>query len=81
MSADVRFSVNGINTSSPFVMSKCQPFAMLMHDAISDSPFIACYGGMLKASDRDMSPDIILSTNQMSDTWIDDAGMKGPVLI
>ena len=50
---------------------------MLMHDEITGSPFIACYGGMLKASDADMSPDIILSTNQMSDSWLDTAARDG----
>jgi hypothetical protein len=77
VSAGVRFSVNGINASTPFVTSECQPLAMLMHDEVSDSPFIACHGGMLKASDRDMSPDVVLSTNQMSDTWIDERGLEG----
>jgi hypothetical protein len=73
VSADVRFSVNGISTSPPFVTSECQPFAVLMHDEISDSPFIGCCGGILKASDADVSPDITLSINQMSDTGLDAA--------
>ena len=77
VSSDVRFLVNGIKSSSPFVISESQPFGMLLHDEVTDSPFIGCYGGMLKASEADMSLDIILSNNQMSDTWLESGASQG----
>ena len=77
MPSDVRFLVNGIKESTPFVINEAQPFGMLMHDEISDAPFVACYGGMLKASNDDMTPDVILSTAQMPDTWLDSSSLLG----
>jgi hypothetical protein len=78
ISSDVRFMVNGIKSSSPFITSESQPFGMLLfHDGIADSPFIGCCGGMLKASQADMTPDIILSNNQMSDAWLESDTVQG----
>ena len=66
VSADVRFMINGVKSSEPFVITESQPFGKLMHDETSNTSFVACYGGMLKASEQDMSASLILSTNQMS---------------
>ena len=77
VSADVRFTVYGTKSSEPFVITESQPSGMLMHDETSNTPFVACYGGMLKASEQDMSASFILSTNQMSDAWVESSSKIG----
>ena len=69
--------VNGAKSSEPFVIMESQPFGMLMHDETSNTPFLACYGGMLKASEQDTSASLILSTNQMSGAWVESSSTIG----
>jgi hypothetical protein len=76
-SADVRFLVNGVKSPDPFMINESQPFGMLMIDDITGLPFIACHGGMLKASEDHMTGALILSTNQMSDAWVESASNVG----
>ena len=77
MPSDVRFLVNGVKASTHFVINDSQSFGMLIHGEVSDAPFVASNGRMLKASNSDMSPDVILSTGQMSDAWLDSCSSQG----
>ena len=72
------YRVSGVNKSkeSAFMIKGFQNFAAILKDEVSNSDFIACYGGMLRADTDDME-DTILSTSQMSDHWVDTGGKCG----
>ena len=59
------------------MITELQPFGMLVVNDITGLPFIACRGGMLKSSEEHMTEALFLSTNQMSDAWMESVSAIG----
>ena len=72
----VHYNVHGVNAQADFTISECQTCAILLVDTITNTPFLGMYGGMLRA-DPGLISDLIFSTGQMSDFWLDPDGRQG----
>ena len=72
----VQYNVHGVNATADFQLSKSQTCALMLTDAATGDKFLGLYGGMLRAGPA-LITDLILSTGQMSDLWIDIEGRQG----
>ena len=58
----VHYNIHGVNAKADFSLSKSQTCALMLTDGLSGKPFLALYGGMLRA-DPSVVTDLIFSTD------------------